>query len=251
MSNMIIENPELISELALKMEHFAHVFAGLMRDREQAVQDTLNQLSNIESGCEAEVKSCEQQISELEQSQSKDDSEEKSKQQKLAELKEKKHDYKIQASYCRRFHGDLEAMCSSVSNIVGLERRMETHISKFPKGIAALGSFFQIMNLYLQCGPGSSPTLEHANSNQDGFGQQIGRFDSKKLSNNFGDTKIFKMPDNQSINDYSLNKFEAEAKSAGKEIFVQINSKDVGFMQNRNYHIVKDNNQFIAHKKFD
>jgi hypothetical protein len=248
---MIIDNPELISELALKMEHFAHVFTGLMRDREQAVNDTLNQLSNIESGCEAEVKSCEQQISELEQSQSKDDAEEKSKQLKLAELKEKKQDYKIQASYCRRFQSELETKCSSVSNIVGLERRMETHFSKFPKGIAALGSFFQIMNLYLQCGPGSSPMLEQANSNQDGFGQQIGKFDSKKLSNNFGDAKIFKMPDNQPISDYSLNKFEAEAKSAGKEIFVQINYRDVGFMQNRNYHIVKDNNQFIAHKKFD
>jgi hypothetical protein len=251
MSNMIIENPELISELALKMEHFAHVFTGLMRDREQAVQDTLNQISNIESGCEAEIKSLEQEIRELEQNDPKDENEKRSRYEELESLKQKKDDYKIQASYCRRFQSELETKCNSVSNIVGLERRMETHFSKFPKGIAALGSFFQIMNLYLQCGPGSSPMLEQANSNQDGFGQQIGRFDSKKLSNNFGDAKIFKMPDNQSINDYSLNKFEAEAKSAGKEIFVQINSKDVGFMQNRNYHIVKDNNQFIAHKKFD
>lgn len=251
MSNMIIENPELISELALKMEHFAQVFTSLMRDREQAVQDTLNQLSNIESGCEAEIKNLEQQISELEHSESKDDSEEKSKRQKMTDLKEKIQDYKIQASYCRRFHGELESKCNSTSNIVRLEREMEIHFSKFPKGISALGSFFQIMNLYLQCGPGSSPRLEHANSNQDGFGQQIGRFDSKKLSNNFGDAKIFKMPDNQSVNSYHLNKFEAEAKSAGKEIFVQIKSNDVGFMQSNNYHIVKDNNQLIAHKKFD
>jgi hypothetical protein len=187
----------------------------------------------------------------LEHSESKDDSEEKSKRQELAELKEKMHDYKIQASYCRRFHGDLESRSSSNSNIVRLEREMETHFSKFPKGIAALGNFFHVMNLYLQCGPGSSPTLEQANRNQDGFGQQIGRFDNKKLSNNFGDAKIFKMPDNQSISDYSLNKFEAEAKSAGKEIFVQIKYSEVGFMQSRNYHVVKDNNQFIAHKKFD
>ena len=250
MSNMIIENPELITELMVKMKTFASVFTRMIQDRALAVEKTLDQLSNIKESCESKIKEIELKIDSLNNSSSEKEENQQEKAREIKELKSSLEEYKVQASYCDKFYQDLSSLNSPNSSIVGIEKELTEHLSKFPKGISSLEHIYQIMSIYLQFGPGSSPVL-NSNYNNKTFGDSIGNFDRISLSNDYGDAKIYKLPDNGTMNSYYLNKFEAEAKQDGKNIFIQINQQDVSFMQNNNYNIVNDNNNLIAHKNFE
>jgi hypothetical protein len=253
MSNMIIENPELIQELMVKMDSFANVFTKMMQDRAIAVEQTLKKLSDIEAGCAQSQKKLENELRQLESSSASGEESQEERNEKFNEsirLKEEIDKAKTEAAYCRKFQSDLQHMTNSNSKIVNLERKLEEHFTRFPKGINTLSNFYQIMCAYLQFGVEHGPIMDKSVGENKVFGKDIGNFERQKVSDVFGDVKIFKLPDNQPMNNYHLNKFESEAKQAGKDIFIQIRQTDVSFMKSNNYEIKQNKNQLVAYKTF-